>query len=150
MMFYSRNGHFDWRKIRITAKKERCMGIDLGLDNMATVITNTGMTPILFKGGIIKSINQWYNKMRSRYYAALRNGKKNHEGLFHSKRLLGLDKERNRKVKDFFHKVSFNIVKIAKENKMDTIVIGKNDHWKQEINLGKKNNQNFVQSLILC
>ena len=28
---------------------------------------------------------------------------------------------------------------------MDTIVIGKNDRWKQEINLGKKNNQNFVQ-----
>ena len=52
------------------------MGIDLGLDNMATVLTNTGMTPILFKGGVIKSINQWYNKMRSRYYAALRNGKK--------------------------------------------------------------------------
>ena len=58
---------------------------------------------------------------------------------------MGLDKQRYRKVKDFFHKVSFNIVKIAKENEMDTIVIGKNDHWKQEINLGKKNNQNFVQ-----
>ena len=132
-------------KSEVTAKKERCMGIDLGLENMATVISNTGMTPILFKGGIIKSINQWYNKMRSRYYAALRNGKKNHEGSFHSKRLMGLDKQRYRKVKDFFHKVSFNIVKIAKENEMDTIVIGKNDHWKQEINLGKKNNQNFVQ-----
>ena len=132
-------------KSEVTAKKERCMGIDLGLENMATVISNTGMTPILFKGGIIKSINQWYNKMRSRYYAALRNGQKNHEGSFHSKRLLGLDKQRYRKVKDFFHKVSFNIVKIAKENELDTIVIGKNDHWKQEINLGKKNNQNFVQ-----
>ena len=128
-----------------TAKKERCMGIDLGLENMATVLSNTGMTPILFKGGVIKSINQWYNKMRSRYYAALRNGKGSHEGSFHSKRLIGLDQQRYRKVKDFFHKVSYNIIKIAKENEIDTIVIGKNDHWKQEINLGKKNNQNFVQ-----
>jgi putative transposase len=132
-------------KSEVTAKKERCMGIDLGLENMATVLSNTGMTPILIKGGVIKSINQWYNKMRSRYYAALRNGKKSHEGFFNSKRLMGLDKQRYRKLKDFFHKVSYTIVKIAKENEMDTIVIGKNDHWKQEINLGKKNNQNFVQ-----
>ena len=132
-------------KPEVKAKKERCMGIDLGLENMATVLSNTGMPPILFKGGVIKSINQWYNKMRSRYYATLRNGQKNHEGSFHSKRLLGQDKQRYRKVKDFFHKVSYNIVKIAKENEMDTIVIGKNDHWKQEINIGKKNNQNFVQ-----
>ena len=136
---------FNGEKVEVAAKKERCMGIDLGLDNMATVITNTGMTPILFKGGIIKSINQWYNKMRSHYYAILSNGKKNHEGSFQSKRLIELDKHRYRKVKDFFHKVSFNIVKMAKENKMDTIVIGKNEHWKQEVNLGKKNNQNFVQ-----
>ncbi|WVX82250.1 transposase [Niallia oryzisoli] len=129
----------------VLAKKERCMGIDLGLDNIATVISNTGMTPILFKGGIIKSINQWYNKKRSHYYAILRNGKKNHEGSFQSKRLIELDKYRYRKVKDFLHKVSFNIVKIAKENKIDTIVIGKNEHWKQEVHLGKKNNQNFIQ-----
>ena len=53
-------------KSEVTAKKERCMGIDLGLENIATVVLNTGMTPILFKGGVIKSINQWYNKMRSR------------------------------------------------------------------------------------
>ena len=59
--------------------------------------------------------------------------------------MIGLDKQRYRKVKDFFHKVSYHIVKIAKENEIDTIIIGKNDHRKQEINLGKKNNQNFVQ-----
>ena len=59
-------------KVEPTVKKERCMGIDLGLNNVATVVSNTGLTPILFKGGKIKSINQWYNKMRSLYYAVLR------------------------------------------------------------------------------
>jgi putative transposase len=132
-------------KIDVPAKKGRCMGIDLGLDNIATAITNTGSNPILFKGGTIKSINQWYNKMRSLYYAALRNGKKNKEGPFHTKKLMRFDQRRYRRVKDFFHKISFNIVKNAKENKIDTIVIGKNEHWKQEVNLGKKNNQSFVQ-----
>lgn len=129
----------------IKLKKERCMGIDLGLNNIATVVTNTGLRPILFKGGKAKSTNQWYNKMRSYYYGILRNGKKQNEGFYHSKKLSALDSKRHRQIKDFFHKVSFNIVKIATENQIDTIIIGKNEGWKQEIDLGKKNNQNFVQ-----
>lgn len=129
----------------IKPKKDRCMGLDLGLDNVATVITNTGMTPVLFKGGRIKAINQWYNKMRSFYYAVLRNGKSQNEGSYHSKKLGDLDDKRHNQIKDFFHKVSFTIVKLAKENKVDTIVIGKNVDWKQNSNIGKKNNQNFVQ-----
>lgn len=132
-------------KKEITLKKERCIGIDLGLDNIATVVTNTELAPILFKGGKIKAINQWYNKMRSCYYGILRNGKKQNEGFYNSKKLARLDSKRFKQIKDFFHKVSFNIVRIAKENEIDTIVIGKNNDWKQEIDLGKKNNQNFVQ-----
>jgi hypothetical protein len=85
---------------------------------MALNKQNTGMAPSLFRGGIIKSINQWYNKMRSTYYAILHNGKKNQEGTFESKKLIDLDKQGSRKVKDFFHKVSFHIVKLAKENKI--------------------------------
>ncbi|WP_051359537.1 RNA-guided endonuclease InsQ/TnpB family protein [Paucisalibacillus globulus] len=129
----------------IVAKKESCMGIDLGLNNLATVVFNTGISPIIFKGGKVKSINQWYNKLRSHYYAVLRNGKSPKEGKYDSKRLMNLDKKRYRKIKDFFHKVSYNIVKVARENGIDTIVIGKNSDWKQEINTGKRNNQHFVQ-----
>lgn len=132
-------------KTEIHAKKERCMSIDLGIENMATLVFNIGIASILFKGGKIKAINQWYNKLRSLYYAALRNGKNPKEGQFHSKKLMKLDGKRSSQVKDFFHKVSFNIVKIAKENQIDTIVIGKNIDWKQEVDMGKKNNQNFVQ-----
>ncbi|MEH7387405.1 transposase [Bacillus sp. JJ1521] len=56
-----------------------------------------------------------------------------------------LDRDRHVKIKDFLHKVSFNIVKIAQEHQIDTIVIGKNKEWKQNSHLGKKNNQKFVQ-----
>ena len=91
------------------------MSIDLGLDNIAALVFNTEHVPVLFKGGKVKSINQWYNKMRAYYYAALRNGKKPKEGHFHSKKLVKLDSTRHRQIKDFFHKVSFNIVKIAVE-----------------------------------
>ena len=130
---------------QLTAKMERCMSIDLGLDNVAALVFNTEHEPVLIKGGKIKSINQWYNKMRAYYYAALRNGQKPKEGNFHSKKLVKLDSARYRQIKDFFHKASFTIVKLAIENNIDTIVIGKNVGWKQKIELGKRTNQNFVQ-----
>ena len=132
-------------KKEVNAKLERRMGIDLGLNNIATIVTNTGLTPVLFKGGRIKSINQWYNKLRAYYYAVLRNGKNTNIGTYHSKRLLKLDSKRNNQIKDLFHKISCNIIKMAKENEIDTIIIGKNAGWKQEVKLGKRNNQNFVQ-----
>ncbi|MCL6572632.1 MAG: transposase, partial [Bacillus sp. (in: Bacteria)] len=132
-------------KVEIEAKNERCLSIDLGLENMATLVFNTGSAPVLFKGGKIKSINQWYNKRRSFYFAALRNGKSPKEGPFHSKKLNELASKRSRQLKDFFHKVSCNIIKIAKETTIDTIIIGKNVDWKQKTNMGTKNNQNFVQ-----
>ena len=132
-------------KEEIQVKKERCMSIDLGIGNIATLVFNTGIAPILFKGGRIKSINQWYNKLRSYYYAVLRNGKSPKEGHFHSKKLMKVNRNRSNQIKNFFHKLSFNIVKIAKEHGIDTIIIGKNVDWKQESKLGKINNQNFVQ-----
>jgi putative transposase len=132
-------------KREVVAKKEHCMSLDLGVDNIVTAVFNLKIVPILFKGGKIKAINQWYNKLRSLYYAAIRNGKGPKEGGFHSKRLVKLERDRHLKIKDLLHKVSFNIVKIAKAHQIDTIVIGKNKEWKQNSNLGKVNNQKFVQ-----
>jgi putative transposase len=126
-------------------KLSRFMSIDLGIDNLATITTNTGMTPVLLKGGRIKSVNQYYNKMSAHYYGILRQGKKQNEGLFSSKRLLHLDAVRNRKLKDLFHKCSFFITEIASFETIDTIIIGQNKGWKQYSNIGKKNNQTFVQ-----
>jgi Transposase and inactivated derivatives len=42
--------------------KDRIAGIDLGVRNLATVGNNIGEKPIIVKGGICKSINQFYNK----------------------------------------------------------------------------------------
>jgi len=43
-----------------------------------------------------------------------------------------------------FHKTSRFVINYCLEHKLGHIVIGKNDGWKQEINIGKRNNQNFV------
>ena len=37
------------------------------------------------------------------------------------------------------------LFKKVKELNIDTIVVGYNEGWKQKVNIGKKNNQNFVQ-----
>ena len=56
------------------------MGIDLGVDNLATIVDNTGQKPLLIKGTWLKSINQYYNKLRANYMCILRNGKSQRKG----------------------------------------------------------------------
>jgi len=123
---------------------KRVIGIDLGIDNFATIANNVGKKPIIIKGKTLKSINQYYNKERAYYYGILRQGKSQKEGQFTSKKLQKLDEKRNAKVKDFMHKASRLVVDYAVENDIDTIVIGRNEDWKRNINMGKVNNQKFV------
>ena len=123
---------------------ENVMAIDIGIDNLATIVTNTGRRPVLFKGKHVKSINQYYNKKKAHFIGILRHGKQPNQGPFTSKRLERLHKTRHQKLKDIFHKVSRQIVSIAVEENIGTIVIGHNKDWKQEINIGKRNNQSFV------
>lgn len=61
-----------------------------------------------------------------------------------SKRLNRLTTKRNNKVKDYLHKASTMLVNQLISNNVCKVVIGKNDGWKKEINIGKRNNQNFV------
>ena len=44
---------------------ENVVGIDLGLNNLATIVNNMGKPPIIVKGGGVKSVNQFYNKMNA-------------------------------------------------------------------------------------
>lgn len=122
----------------------RYMSIDLGIDNLATIVTNTGRNPVLIKGQNIKSINQYYNKRTAHYLGILRHGKQPSEGIFTSKRLEKLHQTRSFKIKDIFHKASYRIVQIALNENIKTIIIGQNKEWKQQIHIGKRNNQSFV------
>lgn len=119
--------------------KERIAGIDFGLRNIITMANNIGEQPIVIKGDVIKSINQYYNKRRSKLQSIYDKQK-----IKSGTAMLALTENRNRKIKDAMHKISRYIVNWCVDHKIGTIVIGHNDNWKQEANLGKKNNQNFV------
>ncbi len=133
----------------LTEQKEyvdngRYMSIDLGIDNLATIVTNTGRRPLLVKGKNVKSVNQYYNKMKAHFLGILRNGKQTNEGPFTSERLEKLHQKRYCKMKDIFHKASSEVIKVALEENINSIIIGQNKQWKQNINMGKQNNQSFV------
>ncbi|MGX2958268.1 RNA-guided endonuclease InsQ/TnpB family protein [Peribacillus sp. JNUCC 23] len=122
----------------------RFMSIDLGIDNLATIVTNTGRAPLLVKGKHVKSINQYYNKKKAHLLGILRQGKQANEGSFTSERLERLHQKRFLKIKDIFHKASSEVIKIALEENTHTIIIGQNKAWKQKISIGKRINQSFV------
>ncbi|MGO1369377.1 RNA-guided endonuclease InsQ/TnpB family protein [Senegalia sp. (in: firmicutes)] len=131
------------KPVAISETPKNIFGIDLGIDNFATIVNNVGERPIIINGKVIKSINQYYNKKRAHYYSILRKGKSQNEGLFNSNRLNRIDAKRNDKIKDFLHKASFNIVKKAIELSIDTIIIGKNKDFKENINFRKDIKLNF-------
>lgn len=118
----------------------RVMSIDLGVNNLASIVTNVSKKAVLIDGRKLKSINQYYNKKKSKIQQQLKktNGKEN------SRRLMSLTRKRNNKVKDYLHKASKEIINICLENNITTLIVGHNDGWKQNTNLGKRNNQNFV------
>ena len=118
----------------------RYMSIDLGLDNLATVVTNTRLNPIIVNGKGLKSINQYYNKWKAYYQSVA----KSMNDKFYTNRLYRLTQKRNFKIEDALHKISKFIVDTAVSNQITTIVIGNNKNWKQSISLGRKTNQNFV------
>ena len=122
---------------KIQRLSKRIAGIDLGLNNFATLVNNIGIEPIVINGKVIKSINQYYNKKKAKLMSYVGN-----RGS--SRRIEKLTLKRNNKIKDYMHKASRFIVNWCKQYKIDTIVVGYNPNWKQEIELGKVNNQNFA------
>ena len=75
------------------------LGIDLGLNNLASCVSNTGSCFII-NGRPLKSINQYYNK-RLAYLKSILKGNKQI-----SKRIRSLTNKRNNKIKDYLHKAS--------------------------------------------
>ena len=105
--------------------------IDLGVNNLATVSFNF-RKGFIINGRPLKSINQFYNKKK----ATLQNLKSN--------KAKSLNRKRNNKVYDYLHMASRFITNQLVSNHVNTLIIGKNDGWKQDVNIGRRNNQNFV------
>ena len=124
------------KRQRLT-NQTRFASIDLGLNNLATVTSNI-FKPLIINGKPIKSINQYYNK----------NLKKKQKLLplnqYTSDKIRKLNFKREMKLNDYLHKSAKFLVNYLVSQTINVLVIGTNKGWKQNINIGRRNNQNFV------
>lgn len=120
----------------LNLKKDNFISIDIGLNNLATITSNK-INPLIVNGSVLKSVNQFYNKEKAKLQSFIGD-----KGT--SNRIIKLTNKRNKKISDYTHKASRYIINQCLINDIGTIIIGKNDNWKQDINIGSKNNQNFV------
>lgn len=120
---------------------KRFIAIDLGVNNFATITNNIGEKPIIINGKGIKSINQFYNKRLVKEKSRLMKMNNVH----YSRKLENIAFKRHRRIKNFMHNASSYIIKYCEYHNIDNIIIGKNKKWKQRCNIGKINNQKFIQ-----
>jgi transposase, IS605 OrfB family, central region len=115
--------------------------VDLGVNVLAALTSNKpGFVPRLVSGKSLKSLNQHYNKQRAQHQSRL-----SHENRCTSRHLDRVTTKRNRRVDSYLHTASRRIIDLLVSEGIGTLVIGKNPLWKQEANMGKRNNQQFVQ-----
>ena len=115
--------------------------LDLGVNTLAAVTsTKQGFGPFLVNGRPLKSVNQHYNKQRAYHQKHLAKAKR-----FTSRQLDRITTKRNRRVNAYLHTASRRIINLLVQEGIGTLVIGKNPFWKQEVEMGRKNNQEFVQ-----
>jgi putative transposase len=124
-------------QVKVDVDKSKVLGIDHGIDNWLTCVSNTG-TSFIVDGLHLKSINQWYNKS----VANIKLGKP--QG-FWSNRLAAITEKRNRTMRDAVNKAARIVINHCIDNKIGTVVFGWNEGQKDRANMGKKNNQKFIQ-----
>lgn len=117
--------------------KEMYCGIDFGLNNLMTCSFQND-SPLIINGKPLKSINWHYNKEKSRLQSLLDGRKKT------SKRIQNITLKRNNRINDYLHKTTKIFVNYLVSKEINNVVIGYNKEWKQGINIGRVNNQNFV------
>lgn len=96
--------------------------IDVGVNNLMAITSDEPeLPPLLVNGRIIKSINQYYNKSRSK--KALR--------------------KRYWRLENYFHHASKFLIEWCRSNRIGTIIIGRNTGWKNGSKMSRNSAQNF-------
>ena len=120
-------------------------GIDLGVENIIAFVGNDGEEPILYKGGALKSKNQFCNKQKAKYTGILMKGHDPKKVNVHTRRLDHIERKRSSFLRDEMHRISAHLIRECVRRGIGTLVIGKNAQWKTGSSMGRKTNQTFVQ-----
>ena len=123
----------------ISVDKDKYLSIDMGLDNFATCFDSNDGSSFIIDGRYIKSLNRHYNKQKAYYQSIL-----DRQNIKQSKRMIRLSRKRYNKINNYFNLAVKKITDYCIKHNIGNIVIGDFSDIKQNINIGKKNNQNFV------
>lgn len=116
------------------------LALDLGINNLVTAVSSIGKSFII-DGKKLKSINQWYNKQNARLQSIK---DKQNFGKKNTNRQKTITRNRNNKINDYMNKVARKIIDYCIQNDIGTLVVGYNETFQRNSNIGKANNQNFV------
>lgn len=131
---------YETEVIQRNLNKNNALALDLGINNLVTAVSNTGKSFII-DGRKLKSINQWFNKENVRLQSIK---DKQHFGKNLTNRQKTILCNRINKVNDYMNKTARKVINYCITNDIGTIVVGYNETFQRNTNIGKRNNQNFV------
>ena len=127
-------------RVQRNLNKKNALALDLGINNLVTAVSSTGKSFII-DGRRLKSINQWFNKENVRLQSIK---DKQHFGEKQTNKQKTIVNHRNNKVNDYMSKTARKIIDYCIANDIGTIIVGYNETFQRNANMGKRNNQNFV------
>ncbi len=131
---------YEDEKVETSVDSSKAIALDLGVDNLCGCIDTDGHQ-FLIDGKRLKSINQWYNKQN-----AYLQSHKDRQGIKSlTNKQARLYQWRNNCVRDYLNKAARIIIDHCLQQQIGKLIVGYNPGIKQNINIGKSNNQNFVQ-----
>lgn len=131
---------YEAESIQRNLNPNNALALDLGINNLATAVSSNGNSFII-DGKRLKSINQWYNKTNAKLQSIK---DKQHYGKKPTNRQKAITRDRNNKVNDYMNKVARKVIDYCISNDIGTLVVGYNETFQRDTNMGKVNNQTFV------
>ena len=126
------------KEVKQVEKNDRVASIDIGLENLFSLAFNYNKKGILIKGNKLKTINQYFNKIKASLQSLLP------QKRYGSKRINLLLFKRAEQLRNYIGYYANKLIELLREEKISKLVVGYNKSWKQKVNIGKVNNQNFV------
>ena len=130
---------YEVEEVQRELNENNALGIDLGIDNFCTCVTNNGASFII-DGRKLKSINQYYNKINAKLQS-IKDKQKIERTTLRQKRIT---RKRNNRINDYLSKAARTIVNYCLNNDIGKLVLGYNEDFQRNSNIGSMNNQNFV------
>ena len=130
---------YEVKEVQRELNENNALGIDLGIDNLCTCVTNNGASFII-DGRKLKSINQYYNKTNATLQS-IKDKQKIKRTTLRQKRIA---RKRNNRINDYLSKAARIIINYCLNNDIGKLVLGYNEDFQRNSNIGSINNQNFV------